>query len=130
MKVVISSGDLGELRALLHDVATEVTPRARRVLVRGALNIKNDWRRRWSGLAHAPALPYAISYDTASRGYTASAEIGPDKAKRQGSLGNLIEYGSVNNPPHPGGSPALDAEEPKFQRALEDLGTKLLEERL
>ena len=47
------------------------------------------------------------------------AEIGPDKSRPQGALGNLLEFGSENNPPHNDGGRALQAEEPRF---LEHLG--------
>lgn len=102
----------------LNDVAAVVS--------KGALNIKNDARRRARGLKHAPAYPSSITYDTyfSLRGPT--AEIGPDKTRRQGALGNLIEYGSVNNPPHPHLRPAADREQPRFEKALEDLSIKML----
>jgi hypothetical protein len=61
------------------------------------------------------------------RGQVVVGEIGPDSNKLQGGLGRLLENGSVNNPPYPHLSPALDLEEPKFARYLEELGVKLLE---
>jgi hypothetical protein len=91
------------------------------VVAKGALNIKNAWRASASGLAHAPAYPYSITYDldaTAGSGYVA-AEIGPDKDKKQGPLGNLIEFGSSKNPPHLDGARALAAEDPRLVAALE-----------
>ena len=91
------------------------------VVAKGALNIKNDWRASASGLAHAPAYPASITYDEDVSADGASAEIGPDKDKKQGALGNLIEFGSSKNPPHLDGQKALDAEEPRFLAALEAL---------
>ncbi len=118
-----------DLTRLAHDlqaVAVTCPLAVRGVVQKGALNVKNDWRRRWTGLAHAPLLPYAVTYDTTDTLWGSTAEIGPDKARSQGALGNLIEYGSVNNPPHPGGAPALDTEEPKFLDALADAAEQLL----
>lgn len=90
----------------------------RAVVNRGALNVKTEWRKRWTGLSHAPHLASAISYDVTSRGNGQhSAEIGPDKARPQGALGNIIEFGSINNRPHPGGLPAARREEPRVERA-------------
>jgi hypothetical protein len=117
-----------DLAALLRTASNRAPEEARKVASKGALQIKNDWRRRWSGLAHAPAIPFAIGYDVRSSGGTVEAEIGPDKAKRQGALGNLLEYGSIHNAPIPGGAPALRAEGPKFTKALEDMAVRLLEE--
>lgn len=123
--------DVREVHAFAVDLdaAAAVAPaEVRKVVQRGALNIKTDWRRRWTGLGHAPRLPYAVTYDTRELPGGATAEIGPDKDKPQGALGNLIEYGSVNNAPIPGGAPALAAEGPRFERSLEDLAVRLVEE--
>ncbi|WP_432050310.1 hypothetical protein [Verrucosispora sp. NA02020] len=110
----------------LDSAAEDAIPEARKVVQRGALQIKNDWRQRWSGYKHAPRLPYAVTYDSKETAGGASAEIGPDKNKPQGALGNLFELGSVNNAPIPGGIPALAAEGPRFERALADLAERLL----
>lgn len=118
---------LDELAADLDRAAEEMPDEARKVVVRGCVNIKADWRRRWSGLAHAPAIPRAITYDVAVSGSVITGEVGPDKAKRQGALGNLLEFGSVKNAPIPGGAPALEAETPRYIKALEDLAARLIE---
>ena len=85
------------------------------VVTRGALNVKNDWRdnARASSGRHARLYPNSISYDITPIPGGARAEIGPDKDKLQGALGNLLEFGSVNNPPHNDGGRALLAEEPR-----------------
>lgn len=120
---------LTELADDLQHAAEASVDEVRKVVSKGLLNIKKETKSRWQGLAHAPALPNAVTYDTATSGTGASGEVGPDKARRQGALGNLLEYGSVHNAPIPGLNPALDAEEPRFLRALEDLGGDLLEGR-
>lgn len=95
-------------------------PEAERGMVaavtRGALNVKNDWRTNAiaSSGRHARRYPYSISYDVTPIPGGAEAEIGPDKDKPQGALGNLLEFGSVNNQPHNDGGRALLAEEPRF----------------
>ena len=96
----------------------------RGVVEKGCLNIKRGTQRRWKGLGNAPALASAVTYDTRLTPLGAAGEVGPDKRKRQGALGNIIEYGSVNNPPHPALAPEADAEQPRFARAMEDLGVK------
>lgn len=118
---------LVEVLGDLHQAKADALPEVKKVVSKGALNIKNDIRDAWRGIRHAPALPRAVTYDVTEHGYSVSAEIGPDKAKRQGALGNLIEFGSVNNAPHPAVYPALDREETRFYSALEDLAEKLLE---
>lgn len=120
---------MSDLDALARDllVATKAVPaETRRVVQRGALNIKRDWQEAWSGLSHAPSLASAVTYDTKETAAGGEAEIGPDKGRRQGALGNLIEFGSVNNGPIPGGGPALMAEAPRFEQAMFDLTADLL----
>lgn len=121
------SRDLEAWIADLGHAGDELHQEARHVVEKGALNVKKDWRDRWLGHPHFLSLPWAIGYDiTRDDDTMISYEIGPDKDKRQGPLGNIIEFGTVNNGPIPGGMPALDAEEPRFMRAVEDLGEQLL----
>ena len=124
--------DLHELQALtarLSRAGAEASRQAEQVVARGALNIKNDWRAnaiRTAG-AHARAYPYSIGYDLHPLpGGGARAVIGPDKGARQGALGNLLEYGSVHNPPHNDGGRALVAEEPRFHAQVALMGGDLL----
>lgn len=126
MKITVTTAGDAELLAVLHDAGRDVVPEVEKVAARGALQVKRDWADRWRGLAHAPALPRAVSYDVDVRGTRVDAEIGPDKARRQGALGNLLEFGSVNNAPRPAGAPALAAEAPRFEAALATVGERLL----
>jgi hypothetical protein len=118
---------LKELRADLEKYETEIVGEVRGVVAKGALNIKKDVRRAWANLRHAPALPRSVGYDVKVRGLTVTAEVGPDKSKRQGALGVFLEYGSVHNAPRPALAPAADAEEPRLASALEDINADLLE---
>lgn len=116
--------DVSELRKLEADlsaVAGKVNKDLRPVLQRGALNVKRDAQRLASGLAHAPHYPKAITYETRDKASGPTAVVGPDKGKRQGALGNILEYGTSKNPPHPHLGPALKAEEPRFVKAVSDL---------
>jgi hypothetical protein len=92
------------------------------VVEKAAFNVKRDWRRSWAGFRHAPLVAASITYDLSRGAGWRAAEIGPDKDLPQGPLGNLIEFGSVNNPPHPGGLRAALREEPRFVRAAERAG--------
>lgn len=97
------------------------------VVAKGALNIKNEARRLSPKGGHVRQYPNSITYDMRMSVRGPMAEIGPDKEKRQGALGNLLEYGSVNNGPHPHMRPAAQKEQPRFEKALEDVAIKALE---
>ena len=102
-------------------------PGAYKVVSKGSLNVKNAWKKSWTGIAHAPRIPTSISYDMTSNGFGISSEIGPeDDAYRQGFLGAVLEFGGLHSPPVPGGLPALADEEPKFLVAVEALSKDLL----
>lgn len=114
------SADVHQLRQLAADLAAsadEVDDQVARVVARGALNVKNGWRDNAAASAgrHARHYPRSISYDMHRVPGGTLAEIGPDKNRLQGALGNLLEFGSVNNPPHNDGGRALAAEAPAFQ---------------
>lgn len=112
------------------DMAAATTPaKVRQVVSKGSLNVKKDWRKRWSGISHAPRIPASITYDLESTADQVRGEIGPDRdlgVHLQGFLGRVFELGGIHSAPMPGGMPALDEEAPRFEKALADLGAKLL----
>jgi len=129
MQVRIDVSDVNRLAAELESKAQRVGAQAAAVVRKGALNVKTDARRFSSGLAHAPAYPYSIGYDIEGDGRfgAVAAEIGPDKDKAQGPLGNILEYGTVNNAPFAHLGPALDIEGPRFEKALTDVAGEVFD---
>lgn len=127
MSLRVDSGDIDRW-VLTLDKATSAAPdEAAKVVEKGALNIKNGARERISGLKHAPHYPRTIGYDMGWDLRGPVAEIGPDKRKRQGALGNILEHGTVKNAPIPHIRPALDEELPRYEKAMGDLAARLLE---
>lgn len=122
--------DAREVERLARDlgrVPGRVVPEVGKVVTKGALNIQRDWADRWKGLPHLPGLASAINFDVKLGLGSIAAEIGADKGRFQGPLANVAEFGTVNNAPHPGGGPALAAQEPKFLKALGDAAEKVIE---
>ena len=87
---------------------------------KAAGKIKDEARRNAEGMSHAPHYPRSITYDIEYTNDSVVAEIGPDKDLPQGALGNLLEFGSVNNAPHAHLGPAMDRELPEWLRHVED----------
>lgn len=112
---------LNEVVSDLSAASATAGAKARAVVQKGALNVKQDAQRFSSGLRHAPLYPASITYETAVKRLGIEALIGPDKDRPQGALGNLLEYGSANNPPFAHMGPALDRESPRFVKAIEDI---------
>lgn len=128
----MSDESLDGLIASLHKAGTQaVVVQAEKVVKKAAVQVKKGWRdnakESVAGAGHASAYPYSITFDEPVRGPGhVEVEIGPDKDKRQGALGNLIEYGSVNNPPHWDGKRAAEAEAPVFEKYLADMGEAMV----
>ncbi|MER7517779.1 hypothetical protein [Streptomyces sp. NPDC126499] len=123
----IDTRQLEALAAVFRVNAVQAQVQARAVVARGALNIKNGWRANATATAgqHARLYPLSISYSMLPHPTGASAEIGPDKSRPQGALGNLLEFGSVNNPPHMDGARALAAEAAAFTAHIAAIGAQM-----
>lgn len=122
----IDDSDVRRYIAELDKVPTVLDRELVKVGERGALNIKRDWRAAWSGHSYIGPLARSITYERRTRVKNLEWEIGPDKSRAQGALGNVIEFGTVNNPPIPGGLPALEREAPRTERALSDVLGRVL----
>lgn len=120
-----------ELIADLESLPERAEKDLPKVVSRGALNIKTEWRAAWDGLKHPPThIPHLVSgigYDTSGKAPVWEAGIGVHPENSQAALAHLVEYGSVNNAPHPAGLHALDAEEPRFVQAVGEVAEQLLD---
>lgn len=112
----------------LPERAAEEFPK---IVSKGALNIKTDWRARWDAVKHAPShIPHmvgGVGYDTDNAPPVWSATIGVAESNSQSPLAHLLEYGSIKNAPHPAGQESLDAEAPRLEKAVADLAEGLLD---
>lgn len=117
---------MDDLRQLAHDLS-EAPRKAQREVVtiveHAADRVEKGWadNARASSGKYAPHYPNSIDHDLslgAALAGRVEAVIGPDKTKRQGPLGNLLEFGSANNPPHNDGGRALRKEAPAFEAEL------------
>jgi hypothetical protein len=118
----IDSSEIDQLAADLGAVPATAGRFLRSAVEVSSRRVKDDWRDESKGLEHAPAFPYSVGYDVTTAhafGQTVlKSEIGPDKERAQGALGNLIEFGSINNPPQGLGHGALQRNEDDFERGL------------
>jgi hypothetical protein len=114
-------GDIPDIAGPLVVKALEVT----------SINIKKDWQEPLKGSATLPALPYAITYDIGGNvsllrnaiggGGTniVVSEIGFDKGRNQGPLGNVSEFGTPTITGRGYGIRALQKNEDDFERGLD-----------
>ena len=125
-EISIDAHEVRELAADFTRVPGELSRHAIPVLSKGALNIKNQMRESFeaSGNAGFRYVGRTVSYDLTTEGNELSAEIGPTKP--EGALANVAIFGT----PRGGGTvadprEALDAEAPRFEKALAGLAEEL-----
>lgn len=126
MTVEWDFSEVEKFAADLGKVPGRVVTAATAVVLKGAVNITKDAKMLASGFRSAPLYPASIGWDWIPSLVAIEAEIGPDKDRPQGALGNLIEFGSVNNPPHMHLGPATDREIPNFVRETDRIGPQAL----
>ena len=123
--------DTHELRKLSADLgraSNEVLGKAQKVVKKGAQNIKETMveEAKGAGAQFSSVFPSSISYDPSSDGGLLAYEIGPDKQRAQGALGNLLYFGSSKNGPVLDVEAGLRKETPNFEKHMGDLGLDLL----
>lgn len=117
--------EMAQVRALTEDmrlIRSRLRPAMKKVTSKAALNVKNDARARIIAQVerkYVRQYPNSITYTIKeSNASVVSAEIGPDKEKPQGALGNLLEFGRSDRPGYPHLVPAWEEEAPKFEDFL------------
>ena len=126
------SGGSAELRAFatnLGKVAGSAVDDVDAVIKKGAQNIKDEMRADVKTSQHFSSkkksgLEQSITYDSHYLPGKVRYEIGPDKYKRGGALGNIYYFGTSRG----GGSGDIDkplrSEEPRTMSALEALAER------
>jgi len=119
-----------EFAAILDASPVEATKEVRKTVGKGALNVKTAAQANVLSTAprHNAGAYKAITYDDPTSGPVISSEIGYDKRRRGGALGNLLEFGGGgdHSPPHHDLRLALEAEDPRFTDAVGDAGFKAI----
>lgn len=114
--------EVSELVADFGEVTANVGEYVKAAQTESSANIKAAWADSVEGFPRAKHYHRSIGYDfLAFQGFGSTiltTDIGPDKGRRQGALGNLIEYGSVKNTPGGYGDAALKGEEDNFEQLL------------
>ena len=126
-EVSVGSADLTSLIAALAKAPDEATRAARAVVQKGALNVKDALNQQAYDSRHFKGMGGSVTFDMKVSPRSITAEIGPDKERRGGALGNLFFFGGANGG---GGTGDLDAplreEEPKMVKFLDEAMGKLL----
>lgn len=119
------SADYSEMHKLIADLSAStkgLLPKVDAVVKKGADNVKKDLNGQARHSTHFNAMDGSITYDSNYRLGLVQYEVGPDKRRRGGALGNIFFFGGANGG---GGTGDLDGamrtEEPHMVKALGDL---------
>lgn len=119
----VDTRELVQLANDLDEIPAEKRPQFSKVVERGALNIKNGLREDAAGHPTYRYFPSSISYDMNGE---FSAEIGPDKERVQGALGNILYFGTSKNGPQLDLEGPLHRETQRFMDHVADVAEDIL----
>ena len=119
--ISFDSSELLRLAADFGRATKDLLPDVDKVVKKGAQNLKDAYVAQARGSSFRGIVP-SISYDSDYRPGRVQYEIGPDKDRSGGPLGNLYYFGGA----HGGGGTGdldgpLQGEAPRFLDALGDL---------
>ena len=122
--VEIDAHEVKEFASELGKVPTKVVTGVRPAVVKAGVNMKKQLREEMDKSKHFKASR-SINFDVSDGGLAVA--VGPSKG-HPGSIANIAYFGGVNGGggtvPDPRG--ALEAEAPRFEKALTDLVGEIL----
>jgi hypothetical protein len=116
--IIVDTSQLAALAADLGGVPATVVKPMNAVTKRAAQNIKNDLVADAQSSGHLKHFSRSISYDRVAGIGSIGYEIGPDKDRTQGALGNIAYFGTSKNGPVLSIDGPLEAETPRFEQAV------------
>lgn len=110
--------EIDRLVADLGDISDAAGKNVIKAVEGTSLGVKKAWQEPLKGSRTLWALPFALTYDVEGDGTTVTSEIGFDKERNQGPLGNISEYGTPTTTGRGFGLAALEKNIPDFERGL------------
>ena len=117
-------GDASEFYELAGDmsqVGAKAIPALRETMGQAGEALADAWAanaRETSG-AHGVHYPDSIDSELVFDVGGVSVDVGPNSAKKQGSMGRGFEFGSMNQPPHLDGLRAIDGFQGRAEKMVD-----------
>jgi hypothetical protein len=116
------AADLFKLAADLGRASSNAAPYIGKAITVTSVKIKQTWAKKVGSGIH-PALPSTIDYTIKGAGgrggSVIESEIGFNKDKSLGALGNISEYGTLFHPYRGFGAASLNENEADFEHGIE-----------
>lgn len=122
--VGIDMSEVTQLAADFGKAAGSVVPEIDKVVEKGALNIKNTMVDDAASTGHYKHFSRSISYDRAYSVGSVAYEVGPDKGRTQGALGNILYFGTGHNGPVLDIEVGMRAEAAPLEKNIADVAEK------
>jgi len=119
---------LDKLAADLGNVSRDTQKNVRKAVEVTARKVKDSWRDKLKGSSTLPGLPGAVSYDVKSPAGAVEGEIGFDKGRPQGALGNVSEFGTPKVGPRGFGLASLEENQDDFVEGIQIAASDSLSE--
>lgn len=91
------------------------------VIEKGALNVKSEMIADVSASRHFKGMAGSITYDPKNAAGVIRREVGPDKGRRGGALGNIYYFGTSRGGGTGDIEKPLNSEEPRLMSAMQSL---------
>lgn len=118
------SAEFRKLASDLGRIAGSAVKDVDGVLQKGALNIKNEMAADATASEHFKGMAGSFSYESRYSVGTPRYEVGPDKGRSGGALGNIYYFGTSRGGGTGDIEKPLRSEEPRLTSALESLAEK------
>lgn len=119
----IFAGDASELYELASDLA-DVGRKSVPAVRRGMEQAGRDFALSWASDAsrthdnHAKFYGDSIDSELSFSVSSVSVDVGPNRGKKQGFLGRILEFGGEHSPAYMTGARALERQEGRAEQAL------------
>lgn len=124
--ITVDMSEVNKLAADFGKIPGRFVPEGDAITKKAAQNIKDQMVADAESSGHYKFFAGSITYDRAFGFGEIGYEIGPDKDRRQGALGNVLYFGTSKNGPVLDLDGPLKAEAPRFEKAIGDLAVRIV----
>lgn len=117
------SGDASEIYKLasdLTDVGRKSVPAVRQGMEQAGRDLAFAWASDAARThdSHAKYYSGSIDHELAFSVSSVAVDVGPNRARKQGFLGRILEFGGENSPAYMTGAHALERQEGPAERSI------------
>lgn len=125
-RITVDMSEVNRLAADFGRIPGRAVPEADAISKKAAQNIKDQMVAEAESSGSYKHFAAAITYDRAFGFGKIGYEVGPDKDRTQGALGNILYFGTSKNGPVLDIEAPMRAEAPRFEQAVGLMAERLI----